>query len=49
MRYVINLNAVEADSEDMLSDPTNRTSMDRVHVPVSLCGRRAARSTTTTR
>jgi lipase len=43
MRYVINLNAVEADSDDMLSDPTNRTSMDRVHVPVTLL--RAPRGT----
>jgi hypothetical protein len=43
MRYVINLNAVEADSDEMLSDPTNRTSMDRVHVPVSLL--RAPRGT----
>ena len=42
-RYVINLNAVEADSDEMLSDPTNRTSMDRVHVPVSLL--RAPRGT----
>jgi pimeloyl-ACP methyl ester carboxylesterase len=43
MRYVLNLNAVEADSEEMLSDPVNRTSMDRVHVPVSLL--RAPRGT----
>jgi pimeloyl-ACP methyl ester carboxylesterase len=43
LRYVINLNAVEADSDEMLSDPTNRTSMDRVHVPVSLL--RAPRGT----
>jgi pimeloyl-ACP methyl ester carboxylesterase len=43
MRYVLNLNAVEADSEEMLSDPINRTSMDRVHVPVSLL--RAPRGT----
>jgi pimeloyl-ACP methyl ester carboxylesterase len=43
MRYALNLNAVEADSEEMLSDPTNRTSMDRVHVPVSLL--RAPRGT----
>jgi lipase len=43
MRYVINMGAVEADSDEMLSDPTNRTSMDRVHVPVSLL--RAPRGT----
>jgi pimeloyl-ACP methyl ester carboxylesterase len=43
MKYVINLNAVEADSDEMLSDPANRTSMDRVHVPVSLL--RAPRGT----
>jgi pimeloyl-ACP methyl ester carboxylesterase len=43
MRYVLNLNAIEADSDEMLSDPTNRTSMDRVHVPVSLL--RAPRGT----
>jgi lipase len=43
MRYVVNLNAVEADSDEMLSDPTNRTSMDRVQVPVSLL--RAPRGT----
>jgi lipase len=43
MRYVLNLNAVEADSDEMLSDPINRTSMDRVHVPVSLL--RAPRGT----
>jgi lipase len=43
MRYVLNLNAVEADSDEMLSDPSNRTSMDRVHVPVTLL--RAPRGT----
>jgi pimeloyl-ACP methyl ester carboxylesterase len=43
LRYVINLNAVEADSDEMLSDPTNRKAMDRVHVPVSLL--RAPRGT----
>jgi lipase len=43
LRYVLNLNAVEADSDEMLSDPTNRTSMDRVNVPVSLL--RAPRGT----
>jgi lipase len=43
MKYVLNLNAIEADSDEMLSDPTNRTSMDRVHAPVSLL--RAPRGT----
>jgi pimeloyl-ACP methyl ester carboxylesterase len=43
LRYVLNLSAVEADSDEMLSDPVNRTSMDRVHVPVTLL--RAPRGT----
>jgi pimeloyl-ACP methyl ester carboxylesterase len=43
MRYVIDFSAVEADSDEMLSDPANRTSMDRVHVPVRLL--RAPRGT----
>jgi lipase len=43
LRYVINVHAVEADSDEMLSDPTNRTSMDRVHGPVTLL--RAPRGT----
>jgi pimeloyl-ACP methyl ester carboxylesterase len=43
MRYVISLNAVEADSDEMLTDPINRTAMDRVHVPVTLL--RAPRGT----
>jgi pimeloyl-ACP methyl ester carboxylesterase len=34
--YRINLNAVEADSDDMLSDPASRTSMDRVDLPLTL-------------
>jgi pimeloyl-ACP methyl ester carboxylesterase len=36
MRYVINLGAIEADSDRMLTDPANATAMDRVQVPVSL-------------
>jgi lipase len=43
MRYVINLSAVEADSDEMLSDPTNRTAMARVDMPVTLV--RAERGT----
>jgi lipase len=43
MRYVLNLNAVNTDSDEMLSDPINRTSMDRVRVPVTLL--RAPRGT----
>ncbi|HYZ79717.1 MAG TPA: alpha/beta hydrolase, partial [Solirubrobacteraceae bacterium] len=41
--YVINLNAVETDSNEMLSDPANRTPMDRVDVPLTLL--RAPRGT----
>jgi pimeloyl-ACP methyl ester carboxylesterase len=36
MRYVINLGAIETDAEEMVTDPANRTAMDRVQVPVSL-------------
>jgi lipase len=33
-RYRINMEAVEADSDEMLGDPSNRTAIDRVHAPI---------------
>jgi pimeloyl-ACP methyl ester carboxylesterase len=36
MRYIIDRGAVAADSGEMLTDPANRTAVDRVRAPVSL-------------
>jgi pimeloyl-ACP methyl ester carboxylesterase len=43
MGYVLNLHAVEADGDEMLSDPANRTSLDGIDVPLILL--RAPRGT----
>lgn len=36
LRYVLNLRAVEHDSDEMLSDPVSRTSIEHVGVPIHL-------------
>jgi lipase len=36
MRYVINRRAIEADSDELLTEPINRTAVDHVQAPVSL-------------
>jgi pimeloyl-ACP methyl ester carboxylesterase len=43
LRYAINAEALKVDSDEMLSDPVNRSSLDRVHAPVRLL--RAPRGT----